>query len=224
MMNKLFVFGDSYSAHYNLINKYFVDYVNFLNGEPLPEIWPVLLSKKLNLKLENTGIGGYCNYSIFQDFSINSHKINENDTVVIGWSFLERFRLFDEKNAKFINFVPQFKDNRVFENLTKNTIEEIFYNRSHDYWVNEVRSWENLILRLQKLINFKLIIWSFDDRLSNEKKNLHFTFSEMGGETIKEETKGVVDDGHYGKKGHIVQNKYFYEKIIRMDSSNYIRL
>lgn len=223
-MNKLFVFGDSFSAHYDLGNKYFVEYLNFLNGEPFPEIWPILLSKKLNLKLENTGIGGACNYTIFQDFCQNSHKINENDFVMIGWSFLERFRLFDETNVELREFVPQFDDKYKIKNLSNNTVEEIFYNRSHDYWANEVRSWENLIIHLQKLVNFKLLIWSFDDKLSDNKKNLHFRLSELGAETIRQETKEVVVDGHYGKKGHIVQSEYFYEKIISMDSSNYIRL
>jgi hypothetical protein len=223
-MNKLFVFGDSFSAHYDLHNQFFVDYLKYLNGEPLPEIWPVLLSKKLNLQLENTGIGGACNYTIFEDFCKKSHNISENDVVIIGWSFLERFRFYDDRRKLFRCYVPQFNEEYTLKNVSKRTVEEIFYNRSYGVWVNEVRSWENLIKKLQSVIKFKLILWSFDVRINPIYFDLHVELTKRGAETIKQETNMKINDGHYGKMGHIKQSEFFYEKINEMDSSNYIKL
>jgi hypothetical protein len=223
-MNKLFVFGDSYSAHYDSNNQFFVDYVKYLNGELLPEIWPVLLSKKLNLQLENVGICGACNYTIFEDFCKKSHNISENDVIIIGWSSLERFRFYDDRTKFFKCYVPQFNDTHTIKNVSKHTVEEIFYNRSYDEWVNEVRSWENLIKKLQSMIKFKLILWSFDVRINHIYFNFYTELINRGAKTIKQETNNKINDGHYGKMGHIQQSEFFYEKINDMDSSNYIKL
>lgn len=224
-MSKLFVFGDSFSAHYDLQAKHFIDYHKFLNGEPFPKIWPVLLSEKLNMELQTTGIGGACNYTIFEEFSKHSHKINEDDVVIIGWTYLERFRVFDPINKTFRTCVPNFKDIRKIKNMSDETIEEMLINRSYSYWLKEVRNWENLIVRLQSFVKFKLIIWSFDIRHSKIPHfDLHHVLGSMGAETIIQETNNIVNDGHYGKMGHIKQAEYFYEKINQMDSSNYIKL
>lgn len=224
MMNKLIVFGDSFSAPYDITSEHYKKYHDYLDGQPFPKIWPELLAEELNLELACLAIGGGCNYTIFESFCKNVNIINENDIVIIGWSFIERFRIYDEKSQHFRTLVPQFPHDELLKNLSKDAINEFFYNRSFEYWGNEIKNWEILILRLQKLINFKLMIWSFDDRLSKSNINLHYKLGILGAETIIQETNNAVDDRHYGKMGHIVQSKYFYEKIIKMDSSNYIRL
>ena len=84
------------NSNANLISKY-KEYYKYLNGEPFPKIWPQLLAEKLNADLVCLGLDGACNYTIFDKFCGYVDNINEDDLVIIGWSFIERYRIYDEK-------------------------------------------------------------------------------------------------------------------------------
>jgi hypothetical protein len=210
-MNTLHVFGCSYSAFFEECgyNPVYLNYKKFRGGK-YPKVWSELLSEKLDLKLSNNAVSGASNYEIFQLFCDNVESLNEGDIVIIGWSFKERFRLFDNKINKFIKLGPGL--NPKVYGLTNNTIDEVLVNRIHPKWLDEIYSWEKLIERTCELIGVKLLIWSFETSFPKHD-GFYKTLVELGVERITDETNGNIKDFHFGEKGHIVQSDYFFDVL-----------
>jgi|TARA_R100000081_G_scaffold77121_1_gene43569 hypothetical protein len=78
-MNKLWVFGDSFSTNHN--------------GK-INTIWPEIVSSHLGLELINTARGGCGNDEIYEKIAINMHKINEGDYAIIGMTNPLRYSLY----------------------------------------------------------------------------------------------------------------------------------
>jgi hypothetical protein len=212
MKNTLYVIGDSFSAKYNHnvnIDSNYNRYRIYKGGE-LPKTWSELLSEELNLNLVNLASGGNSNGQIIDDFCKISTEISKNDLLFIGWTDTMRFRLYSEINKTFVKTNLNDWD-EYLPNISKNTIEEIRLNRSDDYWTNEIYSWENVIKRLSKLVGFKLYIWSFFTQFPDY--NILQTLLDMGATRISEETNGLINDNHFGEKGHQIQFEYFIDKI-----------
>ena len=76
---------------------------------------------------------------------------------------------------------------------------------------DEVNSWIKLIDVAFK--NCKVIHWSY---FVDTKINA-ITFKKLT--TIRQETKGVVDDGHYSEGGHRELANIFLKKILNKDVS-----
>ena len=209
-MNALHTFGCSYTAAYETSGNRaeFVKYKEYRGGN-YPKIWPELLSEKLNLKLNNTAIGGSSNYEIFQSFCDNVEKLRKKDVVIIGWSYKERFRLVDYSNGAFIKVGPGF-DAQLY-NITGNTVDEILFNRAHEKWLEEIYSWEKIIRKLCNSLKVQLLFWTFDSDIY--KDSLDYCLRQLGAETITMETRGKVDDTHYGEQGHRVQCEYFFQLL-----------
>ena len=120
-MNKLWIFGDNASAIFGKTKerrfKYYKEYRNGI----FPKTWSELLSKELGYDLRNMAVSGQSNYDIFDMFCKCIDQIQKDDIVIIGWGYIERFRLVDEATNQFITIrpnqlIPEWINNPLFLN------------------------------------------------------------------------------------------------------------
>jgi hypothetical protein len=236
-MKTLWTFGDSYTADYSKdgeVFKSFIPYQNFKNGT-LPEVWPTLLGRKLQTNVNNMASGGSSNTNIFLKFIDVCEQLSQGDIVIIGWSNNKRFIGANFVTNQLINILPCDTDFTEC-NLSKNTIEELFYNRTHPIWLREIYGWIKIINGYCDLKNVKIYHWSSDVDLSrhfnetNDEKHIkvpggysdlmhyisdhYFNLTGLGCRII-DETNGLIKDGHFGEYGHIAQSEYLYKHLSR---------
>ena len=104
--NTIWIFGDSFSTdlmHKSVIG-WTIPYIKWKGYAPLT--FPKILSDKLNLKVKNFAEGGIGNDTIFESLYNNSHNIQKNDIIIIGWTTIERFRHSMIDSDKWYNVVP----------------------------------------------------------------------------------------------------------------------
>jgi len=191
-MGTLWTFGDSLTAPFDKKYEWSRNYLQWKGYDP--KVYPNLISEKLNLQLNNLAIPGSDNYSIFQTFCNISHKIKKDDVVIFGWSSPIRFRLATKYNT-WKTFIPNYSENQAdIEGVSPESINEILLNRENLNFSEEVNSWIKLIETF--LGDIKNVQWTtFDHRLNAHMiRNL---------QTIRVETNGEVDDGHFSEKGHV---------------------
>lgn len=222
-MSKMWIFGDNNSAIFGKTKerrfKYYKEYRNGI----FPKSWSELLSNELGYDLRNMAVSGQSNYDIFDMFCKCVEQIQKDDIVIIGWGYVQRFRLVDEYTNSFVTIRPnQFKEEHINNPFLLNGVDIdvvncILNNRSNSEWVNEVYNWESVINLLSKLIGFKLIYWTFDTNLNKSYYISTDNFREMlisnGAEDFTMETNGVLVDTNFGEKGHYVQFEYFLNHI-----------
>lgn len=191
-MNNLWVYGDSFSMDMNLdFADIFVQYCDYKKRNV--NCYGDFIAKELNLNLINRAIGGIDNYTILENICKDIENIKEGDLVVIGWSSQTRFRIvYDITNY----WVPVANQGDSFEpNLDNVSIQKILTNRLHDLYDLEIKNWDKLIKK--SLMNNFLYTWTW--------YNMGFTNQFQN---IKEETNGLVDDGHWSETGHENFAKY----------------
>ena len=234
-MKTLWTFGDSYTDDYyrdGVIFKNYIPYRDFKNGT-LPDVWPTILGRKLGYSVKNMGVGGSSNTNIFLRFINVCEQLNQDDIVIIGWSNNKRFIGANFVTNELINILPCDTDFTEC-NLSKNTIEELFYNRTHPIWLEEIYAWIKIINHYCKLKQVKVYHWSSDNDLTkyfNEKNDkrfisvpngysdlMHYISDSYFNSTglscrIIDETKGLIKDGHFGEFGHIAQSDYIFNHL-----------
>lgn len=220
-MNTLFTFGCSYTADFETNN--FENYLKYkeYRGGSYPKSWPTLLSEKMGMDIKNFGIGGTGNQSIFEQFCIHCDEINENDVVIIEWSFIHRYRMALKNGWYNLTLGrPTISD---FNEINDIIIE----NRSNELYVDEIFNFIKLINEFSKSKKFKVFYWFADDemkkRLTKEtpdiekyicwEKSVRGEIVFRGGISIKEETNDVVNDTHFGELGHQIQSDIIYDYI-----------
>lgn len=191
-MGKVWTFGDSLTERYNPIFKWSRDYIEWKGY--VPKVYGNFVSEMLNYKLENLGKAGCDNYTIFETFCKNYSKMQDEDVIIIGWTSVGRFRLATKHN-NWVTLNPNF-DNYLkdIENISKNTIDEIFINRTNSKYIDEVNDWIDFINLICK--DKKVIHWSTIH--GPGELNTHHFF-EM--QRIDAETNGLIDDAHFSEKG-----------------------
>ena len=219
MKNKLWVFGDSFTAEYYENNNY-KNYVEYKKGVA-PIIWSNLLSKKINLEVINHAKCGASNYTIFNQLIKSIDDINENDIVIIGWSYITRY-ISGDPNTRTLIEGP-------IGPFSKITCDEIFFNRNLTCWGDEVSSWIKLINRYSNLKSINIFHWSADERVfnsdidildkkfivTNEDLSIYNYFNQKNIKfTIKQETNNLIDDLHCSQIGHNLMCDFIYNKII----------
>lgn len=212
-MPKLYVFGCSYSAayeHKNIGGPSIKEYYDFRGGN-FPITWSELLANDLNLELVNTAKWGADNYEIFEKFCKKSAEFEENDIVLIGWTDVNRFRLYNQKYKSLRSVNIWTTSLNDYENISQQTINEIIVNRSNELWIDEIRSWMLIINELSKKTKFIVYHWSFFNDMM--EFNILNVLLESGAEFITEETNGLINNAHMGEKGHIRQFEYFKNLI-----------
>jgi hypothetical protein len=222
-MTKIWIFGDNSSCVFNRTKeRRFEKYRKFRNDN-FPPSWSELLASELNLKLNNFAVSGQSNYDIFEWFCKLSPSIKENDIILIGWGFTQRFRLFDEYTNDYITIRPNAltysNTPKLLNGITLSTINEMLQNRLNNKCIEEIKSWELLITEFCKAKNCKVLFWTFDKKL-NDPKYIGGEYSDfrehlfsIGAEDITMETKGRLIDDNFGEKGHLIQYQYFLNII-----------
>lgn len=222
-MNRLWIFGDNNSAIFGKTKeRRFKYYKDYRNGN-FPKTWSELLSKELGLELKNMAVIGQSNYDIFDMFCKCVEQIQKNDIVIIGWGYIQRFRLVDESTNSFVTIRPnQFKpehinNSELLNGIDINIVDSILNNRNNDEWKEEVYNWENVINLLSKHIGFKIIYWTFDTKLNKpyyiSKPDFREYLIKRGAEDITWETNGKLIDDNFAEKGHLIQFQYFLNHI-----------
>ena len=213
-MNKLWVFGDSFSAtnKRNEIEKWRRQYVKWKGY--VPNVWAEFLNETLNIKLHNLAISATDNYTILDTIIDALDSITAEDIVIIGWSSTLRFRIVDKLN-KFNTIRPNYDKNastlnHTFEynNISINTINELLINRDTELYQYELNRFIKIINNSLKTSN--IIHWS-PFQLQQPISNIHRIDLLNSLETIKDETNDYVDDTHYSENGHNQLAEYFYQ-------------
>lgn len=238
-MRTLWTFGCSFTAEWYPVGYddtlTYDEYKKFKGGT-LPDVWPTILAKKLNLTIKNCAIGGVSNYNILKQFINVIDNIVEGDTLIFGWTQLLRFCAVNEKENLILEILPKQSYN-VNVGFSKMTIDEILVNRSHLLWSEEIQNWIKFINDYCRLKNVEIFHWNSDNLIFDmdtkfidnkrfilppkEKKFKssslihYFSYSNGSPLTIKQETAEKVNDLHLGEFGHIKQAEYFYNHIIK---------
>lgn len=238
-MGTLFTFGCSYTEDFERVvettkNSNFIPaqrrYIEKHLGGRIPKSWPQLLSEKLGFELKNYGVGGMCNYQIFEEICEHSDEFKNDDIVIVGWTHITRFR-WAFNNGGWSSIFSDFTET-TSELMSKITHSEILVNRTRKSFVNELYQYQKLIEQFCKLLGVELYFWSSDDNIIykenkqfiTEKKyllnnlishtnNVFNIIQKNDGKTINEETNGEIPDNHLGESGHKVQAELFYNHI-----------
>lgn len=201
MSQKLYIFGDSFSAGFSFESNWTNPYVNWKGYTP--KGFGEIVSEKLNLELINLSENASDNYSILQKFCDNEKNIKKNDLVIIGWSSPLRFRLVSKDWITILPNYDKFSTKEIDKTkISESTLIEILLNRDDIRYCNEVNSWIKLLNNLDK----NIIHWTpFDQRLDCMFLNKF--------ETIVTETNGELNDWHFNENGHIQLSDLFINKF-----------
>ena len=173
----LYIFGDSNSLPFFGNPEEEEKYKKFKGGK-LPKGWMELLSENLNCNLISFAKMGSSNSSIFQTICENIHKVKENDILIIGWTFRMRYQVvskYDKDFYSFSNVVPSMLPENSL--LSPNCMEELLVHKNLNFWVNEIYSWERLLILFAKKVGFKIFFWSFDEMIGKayiENANVNY--------------------------------------------------
>lgn len=233
----LHTYGCSFTAQYeNALSESIIKYKGYKGGT-FPKTWVEILSEKLNCNFINHGEGASGNEQIFISFCKNSDKIKKGDIVIIGWTFFHRYRWVDFKKNKWSKLGIGNTGNPDL--MLDSTHQEILYNRTHNLYKETVLDYQKFIDVFSEKVGFDLYYWTNDDLYTkmnkfdfhSKKYLLHDqcdlvnsygiisristaeAIKNLGIKTIKEETKGVVDDGHWGEIGNIKIAELFHKHI-----------
>ena len=201
MSQKLYIFGDSFSAGFSFESNWTNNYVNWKGYTP--QGFGEIVSQKLNLELINLSENASDNYSILQKFCDNEKNIKKNDLVIIGWSSPLRFRLVSKDWITILPNYDKFSTKEIDKTkISESTLIEILLNRDDIRYCNEVNSWIKLLNNLDK----NIIHWTpFDQRLDCMFLNKF--------ETIVTETNGKLNDWHFSENGHKQLSDLFINKF-----------
>jgi hypothetical protein len=201
MSQKLYIFGDSFSAGFSFESNWTNPYVNWKGYTP--KGFGEIISQKLNLELINLAENASDNYSILQKFCDNVKNIKKNDLVIIGWSSPLRFRLVSNDWITILPNNDKFSTKEIDKTkISESTLIEILLNRDDIRYCNEVNSWIKLLNNLNK----NIIHWTpFDQRLDC------MFLSKF--ETIVTETNGELNDWHFSENGHLQLSDLFISKF-----------
>ena len=201
MSQKLYIFGDSFSAGFSFESNWTNPYVNWKGYTP--KGFGEIISQKLNLELINLSENASDNYSILQKFCDNEKNIKKNDLVIIGWSSPLRFRLVSKDWITILPNYDKFSTKEIDKTkISESTLIEILLNRDDIRYCNEVNSWIKLLNNLDK----NIIHWTpFDQRLDCMFLNKF--------ETIVTETNGKLNDWHFSENGHKQLSDLFINKF-----------
>jgi hypothetical protein len=204
MKNNLWVFGDSLSAKYSnsYTNPWGADYIKWKGYEP--KIYGDIIAEKYNLIHINRAMPGSDNYSIFESICKEVDNIAKDDIIIVGWTELARFRLIagDGLWKRLLLNKKEHKGkrriNESFVHVTNDMIDELLANRTlNQSLINEIENWMKL---LKKLYGSNIIFWNW--KQDGQLQFLNCVTPAQWPGSIRNETDGEIDDGHYSEEAH----------------------
>lgn len=217
-MKTLWTFGDSFTNGYGYIDDGTYVYEDDSHKKYIKyktesdDIWPNLLSKRLNCNLKNLSEGGFSNDKILDSIFDSISQFEKDDIVIISRTFNSRFDVPDINTSSYFKTIhgerlQLIKDkmehmydiNDKFEQQTILNFGVLFMGNSLYKKRNDLRfqSFEQII---QKLVS-KVIIWDVD---SEFRKSF---------ETIAHHTHHEINDYHFSYNAHRQIFEYFYNKL-----------
>lgn len=187
-MIQLWCFGDSFTAGNGCLPN--EEYAKKYKKDKTNLIWPEIVSNSMGFKLLNLGMGGYSNDKIIDSIIKSYRFINNNDIVIIGNTFYNRFDV--PYNNKLISLSPTnlpVDNNEFLIQLIPIMDSQLLKER----YINRINFFKNIFENR----GIKCIVWEVD------KEWLKY-------ENIKDDTNGDVDDMHWSYDGH----KNFANKIL----------
>lgn len=200
-MQDIWIFGDSFSTPFENDSPWSNEYTKWKGYSP--KTFGDLIHKDTDSIVHHLGIDGCGNETIFEKVYQHAPLIKKGDTVIIGWSAIERFRLINS-TGKFQTCIPNYINDstvRVFDDISLSTLEEIMINRTN--W--------GYCLELYDKIEF--CNWLFNDMKLIQWTPFNYTDVKIYGfdtvHTIATETNNVIKDEHYSEIGHqFIANKF----------------
>lgn len=207
-MKTIWYFGDSNTEIYNPQYKWVKDYIDWKGYTP--KHWTEVLSERMSLPFNNLGKGGCDNYTIFDTLINNLNRISDNDIVIIGWTIPIRARIANLDTNEWITIVPMGKPN--LKCISNNAIWEMVSLRDSELYTNEVLGWQKIIKRA--LSNNKVIFWSYFPEFSNKGLiDYKYWLGKTELLSIKDETNGMVSDGHFGEVGNMIISDVMFNEL-----------
>jgi hypothetical protein len=232
-MGTLFTFGCSHTESYETtsISPLYKSYYEFRGGN-FPDVWPTLLSKKLNFNVKNYGWASSTNEEITHRVFKHINEIKKGDILIIQWSYAHRFKWIDQKTNQWQKMGV---NNRIDGIIHEQTYMDMINNITHPLYCELIYNYEPVIEHIAKTIGFDVYYWSTDYNIihnlpEDKKRNRKYLIPidkesnnpyggsfdiviQNGGEYIFNETNYQVNDCHLGEKGHKVQSELFYKHI-----------
>ena len=192
-MSTLWTFGDSFTyGHGCRPDGPLLEYYNDYKTES-DDIWPEIVSTKLNLKLKNIGMGLFSNDKIIDSIIENYEYINQNDIVIIGKTFYSRFDIPYNDTLITLSTVNLPKDNNKFLN-------DVIVLMDSNLFKKRQNSRFDFFKKLFVKKSVKCIIWDV-----TTEWNLY--------QTIAIETNNEIYDHHWSYKGHRDFSNHILNKI-----------
>jgi hypothetical protein len=232
MKNKLWAFGDSYTAGVLPDIDHFPPYIEYLkylgiSKEEFPLGWPYQFANKLNLEPSVVAVGGSSNQETFLTFSFNSDKIKKNDIVIINWTYFHRFLWALEngnypKNSgypfgKFKRASYDVPDTDLLKITPKEVFKHFGINKSLGAWIEEIKAYENIINTLSNSIGFDVFYWSAVKEVYFENKNVFGDSKYICNDVIQEFVKNMTEDTHVSGElfFQVMEEKYQMTSILQ---------
>lgn len=189
MKNKLWTFGDSYTAGILPDIDHFPPYVEYLNylgisREEFPEGWSYQLSQKLNMDSNVTAIGGASNEEIIINLYSNIPLFKQGDIVIIQWTYMNRYLwAMTEDNYNFENLggnpFGMFKRASLYTEgdeyygfIPTEVFRQVGLNKSLPSWALQIHLFEKIITYISEIVGFNVFFWSSDDFIHLSKGSL----------------------------------------------------
>tara|TARA_B110000285_G_scaffold148996_1_gene166308 strand:+ start:1119 stop:1817 length:699 start_codon:yes stop_codon:yes gene_type:complete len=230
-MNKLWIFGDSFShgggcffeewkgeVGPTLYEKYLEYYQNYpiiyKSDTDIDGGWAPEAANYLNLKLEQHAIGGN-NWDSVRNLLIKKlPSMDINDCIIFSNPYYER-RLesspIDGKMLDVQSYVKSKGDTQWGSHLTSSELRtwidytSIYHNgESLEGWERHIKNETKNLSTTLNLLGYKTMCWSMKEHSNNY-------------ENIKQHTKGKINDQHWSFKG----NKDFFNDIIKPQISGW---
>ena len=218
-MNKLWAFGDSYTAGHGCTSgfEYYKKY--YKEGDKL---WTELLSDEMGLTLSNIGKSGASNDYIIDSIILNWNKIKQNDFVIIGKTFSHRFDV-PVKSEKCVPIGlatsnPIGLDDRwlsIMDNFILDKRYDLFDEKEFETIVNFIYYFaENPLYKERQDLRYDFLVNELEEnQIKVYMWDWTFSHRKLQFNTIKLDTNNEIQDGHFSFKGHIEFYKWISKKI-----------
>ena len=186
-MNNLILFGDSFTSDV------IIEYANMYKNHEDYHLGEIIASK-LNLNLINLGVGSFSNDRILDKIIENHHIIKEEDIVIIGKTFYNRFDIPNKDiNLGFTTVTPLSYEPLLKFGFTSEEAKSIILFLT----VIDDKNFVNRANLRYKFIEDFLYLKKIKNCIFWEVEDLWKTF-----EDIKTATNNKINDNHWSYKGH----------------------